>query len=92
MRNELIPPSDLDHTLPDNLSHEQLVSLWLDVLEAGDAMLLAGIKARLPPDGDARAAYRAWYEEYAREHFDMLERMARRFNRVQERHGSAGRP
>jgi hypothetical protein len=90
MKNELIPPSELDHPLPGNLSHDQLASLWLDVLAAGDEMLMAGIKARLPPGGDARSAYREWYEQYAREHFEMLERMAQRFNRVLERHGSAG--
>jgi hypothetical protein len=86
MTNELIPPPDLDHPLPDGLSHAQLVSLWLDILEASDQMLLAGIRSTLPPGGDVRAIYRAWLEEYNREHFEMLERMAERFNRVQGRY------
>jgi hypothetical protein len=92
MKNELIPPFEIDHPLSGNLSRDQLASLWLDVLEAGDEMLMAGIKAQLPPGGDARSAYRDWCEQYAREHLDMLERMAQRFNRVLERHGSAVGP
>lgn len=86
MTAELLPPPEFDHTLTDNLSHDQLVGMWLDVLEASDEMLLAGLRARLPAGADLQAAYRDWYEQYCREHFDMLERMAERFNQAQAKH------
>lgn len=82
MTAELIPPPELDHPLPDGLSPDQLVALWLDVLEASDQMLLAGLAATLPAGADVREAYRQWYAQYNREHFEMLERMAERFNRI----------
>lgn len=90
MTSELIPPFDLDHALPADLPREELARLWLDVLEASDQMLLAGIKATLPTGGDVREAYRTWYEQYGRDHLEMLERMAERFNRTQAVHVSPG--
>jgi hypothetical protein len=91
MTGQLIPPPGLDHPLPDNLSHEQLVKLWIDALEASDKMLLAGLAATLPPGADVREAYRRWYENYGREHYEMLLQMAQRFNQLQANHDSAGR-
>ena len=92
MMNQLIPPPELDHILPDNLSHEQLASLWIDCLEIGEQFLLAGIRSRLSPGDDIREIYQKSYEDYCRDHIQMLERMAERFNRVQTQHGSSRRP
>jgi hypothetical protein len=88
MTYQLLPPPDLDHPLPDHLSHEQLASLWIDILETGETLLMAGIRARLPLGGDVTAVHRAWYEGYCRDHLAMLERMADRFNQIQALHGS----
>lgn len=87
MSDQFLPPPGLDHALPDNLSREQLVALWLDLLDASDQLLLAGIQARLPPGGDVQGAYREWCEQHAREHLAMLERMAERFNRLKAGNG-----
>lgn len=92
MTNQLIPPPELDHPLPEGLSHEQLAALWLDGIEASDELLLAGLRATLPPGSDIRAAYRDWYEQYSRDHYEMLVRMAERFQQLQAKHGSAGSP
>lgn len=83
MAAEFLPPPEFDHTLTQNLSHDQLVGMWLDALEASDAMLLAGLRATLPTEADVREAYRRWYEQYCDDHFKMLERMAERFNQAQ---------
>jgi hypothetical protein len=87
---QLLPPPDLDHQLPKNLSRDMLVGMWLDVLEASDLMLLAGLEATLSPGSSVQEAYQRWYDEYSRDHFDMLERMAERFNRIQAENGSPG--
>ena len=92
MSHELIPPPELAHDLPDHLTYDQRVMLWLDVLETTDQMLLAGLAATLPPGADVREAYRKWYEDYCQEHFKMLERMAEHFNRVLGRNGSNSDP
>lgn len=86
MTNQLIPPLELDHPLPKGLSHEQLVALWLDGIEASDELLLAGLKATLPPGSDLDTAYREWYEQYSRDHYEMLMRMAERFQQLQAKH------
>ena len=82
MPDQLLPPIGLDHPLPDDLTPSQYVAIWLDLLASSEQMLLAGLRARLPPGGDLRAAYQAWVDEYNRDHFAMLERMAERFNRI----------
>ena len=78
---QLIPAPEFDHPLPETLTPDQLVGMWLDILEASDQLLLAGLEATLPPGGNVRDAYRLWYERRNREHTEMLERMAERFNR-----------
>jgi hypothetical protein len=92
MTNQLLPPPELDHPLPDNLSQEQLASLWIECLEIGEAFLLAGIRSSLPPGGDEREISRELYEDYCQEHLQMLQRMAERFNQVQDCYGSSCRP
>jgi hypothetical protein len=52
---------------------------------------MAGLEATLPPGGDVREAYRLWYERRNREHTEMLERMAERFNRIQVENGRSSR-
>jgi hypothetical protein len=90
MTAQLIPPPDLDHPLPDDLSREQLVALWLEILETSDQLLRAGMQATVPAGVDLVDAYRNWCDQYDREHFEMLERMAERFSRAQAEHGGIG--
>ncbi len=77
------------HKLPPQYQASDLPArLWLDALEASDQMLIAGLKASLPPGGDWREAYRQWYAEYCREHTEMLERMALRLDQAEQRRGT----
>lgn len=90
MTAQFIPPLDLDHPLPSDLSREQLVSHWLEILDTSDQVLRAGLQATLPAGVDLRDAYRSWCEQYDREHFAMLERMTERFTRAQAEHSRIG--
>lgn len=90
MAHELIPPRGLDHPPPGGLSRERLVALWLEMIETSDQMLMAGFRATLPSEAEARDAFRRWYEQYYREHYEHLQRMAERFNRLSQNHGRDG--
>ncbi|MCI0358942.1 MAG: hypothetical protein L0211_10725 [Planctomycetaceae bacterium] len=41
---------------------------WLDLLHTGEALLLVGLRRKVGPTGDLRAAYRQWYREQMVEH------------------------
>jgi hypothetical protein len=34
---------------------------WMDLMEACELLLQAGLRQKIGPDGDLKAAYRAWY-------------------------------
>ncbi len=66
----------LDHTTP-----QQRIALWLDLVEACDQLVLAGLRREIGPSGDLRAAYRRWYAERMEEHDRMILRLAAGLNR-----------
>ena len=37
---------------------------WTQAMELSNAMLMAGLRAQVGPDGDIQAAYRDWYNKY----------------------------
>ena len=39
---------------------EQRVAIWLDLVDACEQMVLAGLRLKIGPDGDLKAAYRKW--------------------------------
>lgn len=39
-------------------------SAWYQAVELSHAMLMAGLRHRIGPQGDLQAAYRQWYEQY----------------------------
>jgi hypothetical protein len=41
---------------------------WLSLLDISEKLLLAGMRLRIGPDGDLKAAYRRWYGEQMDEH------------------------
>jgi hypothetical protein len=87
MPGELIPPPELGHTLPEGLSHAQLVDLYLDALETNEQMLIAGLQATLPAGADIREAVKRCYDRQSDEHFESLVRMAERFQQIEAIHG-----
>lgn len=92
MPGDLIPPPELGHPLPEGLSHAQLVHLYVEALEASEQMLIAGLRATLPPGVDLRAAVKECYDRQSDEHFESLVRIAEHIKRIEESHARVGRP
>jgi hypothetical protein len=77
----LMPTPELAPTVPEGLSLAERAALWIEMLEASDELLLAGLRREIGPQGDLRAAYRAWYAQWMEEHDRMLMQMAANFAR-----------
>ncbi len=65
---DLIPPPGLEQTLPTDISPDQRIAVWIDLMETADELLLAGLRREVGPDGDLREAYRRWFAGYRAEH------------------------
>jgi len=72
---QLLPPPDLAPAVPASATPRQRIAIWLDLMRAGDKLLLAGLSRELGPDGDVQSAYRRWYAEHMREHDRTVARM-----------------
>lgn len=82
MRNQLIPPPEL---APPSISHlpaAAKIELWFQLLDESEALVRAGPRARIGPDGDLEAAYREWYARHMEEHdrsiLSLLKNLSRR--------------
>jgi hypothetical protein len=82
--NQLIPPPELAPPVPENLTPEQCVDLWLGQLDLGEQLLLAGLRQQVGPAGDVMAAYRQWRDEQRQEHDRMIRHMLAELGRRQE--------
>ena len=87
MANQLIPPPDLAPVVPPESTPEQRIALWVDLMNAGEQFLLAGLRRKIGPDGDLRAAYREWYAEQMLEHDRMMRRLVEELDRRSRSHG-----
>jgi hypothetical protein len=63
MESTKIPPPDFASFLPKEMPLEERIKVWADWLDTCEEFLLAGLRRQIGPDGDSRAAYRAWYAE-----------------------------
>ena len=87
MSTELIPPPDLAPSIPPGLTPEQRIEVWLDLMNACEEFLLAGLRLKVGPGGDVQAAYRQWYAEHMAEHDRTMQHLVEEFNRRSEKHG-----
>ncbi len=55
--------------------------MWVDLMNACEQFLLAGLRREIGPEGDLKAAYRQWYAEQMEEHDRMILHMAEEFER-----------
>lgn len=90
MSAELLPPVEFDHPLPAAMTVEERVLLWLDLLDASEQMLIAGLKATAPAGSDVNLLLQQWYDNYAREKMRVYERMSRRLEQAEAGHGGTG--
>ena len=55
--------------------------VYFDLLDTCEALLLAGLRERIGPEGDLNAAYREWYWKQMEEHDRMMFHMMEEFHR-----------
>jgi hypothetical protein len=72
---------DLAPEVPEGLTAEQRIALWVDLLDACDEFLLAGLRREVGPEGDVEEAYRHWYARQMEEHDLAVGKMAENFRR-----------
>ncbi len=87
MTPPLTSPPGLNPEIPDHLTPWQRLQLWMDLFDASEAFLLAGLRRECGPEGDVTAAYRQWYQEQMNEHDQVMRHMAENFYRRGVRHG-----
>jgi len=81
------PKPDLTPRISDNTPMEMRIKIWLDLLDASEQFLLAGLRREIGPDGDLKAAYRKWYKEQMEEHDKMMYHMMEEFSKRGGGHG-----
>ena len=88
MAGQLIPPPELAPPLSEELTPEQGIRLWVDLMDTCEQFLLAGLRRAIGPEGGLRAAYRERYREHMEEHDRTIIRMIEEFNRRYQSNGS----
>ncbi|MDH3719729.1 MAG: hypothetical protein OES79_16530, partial [Planctomycetota bacterium] len=61
MEDQLHRSPDSEHVLPGEISADQRIAMWMDVVDTTETLLLAGLRREIEPAGDLRAASRRWY-------------------------------
>lgn len=74
-------PAEFAPAVPDHATLQQRIVLWLDLMEACDQLVLAGLRREIGPHGDLGAAYRRWYAQQMEEHDRMIFHLASELNR-----------
>ncbi len=94
MDDSLLPPPGFEPQVPKGATPQQCIAMWLDLMDACEQFLLAGLRRQIGPEGDLRAAYRKWHAEQMEEHDRMMAHMVSEFNRrmakAQQRGGEHG--
>lgn len=88
MPGQLIPSPELAPPVPDDLTPEQGIRMWIDLMDTCDQFLLAGLRRTIGAEGDVRSAYQEWYAQQMEEHDRTMRRMIEEFYR---RQGGDGR-
>jgi hypothetical protein len=68
MKHQLVSPHELAPPSVMHLPIEKRIERWVEVYDAAEQFLLAGLRERIGKDGDMRAAYREWYARRMEEH------------------------
>jgi hypothetical protein len=81
MRRPWTATADLAPRMPEGATPQQCIATWLDLMEACEQLVLAGLRREIGPHGNLRAAYRRWYAEQMEEHDRMILHLAAELNR-----------
>ena len=66
---------------------EMRIKIWLDLLDAREQFLLAGLRREIGPTAILKAAYRKWYKEQMEEHDKMIYHMMEELSKREGGHG-----
>jgi hypothetical protein len=72
MASQLIPPPEFAPPSVKHLPLEKRIEMWPELVDQNEALLLAGLRAKISPKGDLPQAYREWCERHIEEHDRML--------------------
>ena len=87
MKPEWLAPEELAPQVPEESTPQERIAMWVDLMNACDELVLAGLRREIGPDGDLRAAYRQWYAAQMEEHDRMIVHLAVRLGRCGGGHG-----
>ena len=54
MANSLVSPPELSPMVPESATPQQCIAMWVDLMNACEQFLLAGLRREIGPDGDLR--------------------------------------
>jgi hypothetical protein len=87
MPSQLIPPPELASPSVAHLPLSKRIELWTQLVDESEALLLAGLRARIGPEDDLHAAYRQWYARHMEDHDRRLIVMLENLSRREKLHG-----
>ncbi len=87
MAGQLIPPPGFEPQVPADATPQQCIRMWVELMDVCEQFLLARLREEIGPEGDLKAAYRAWYREQMEEHYRVVRHVVEKFNR--RNHGHA---
>lgn len=80
---QLIPPPELAPPSVKHLPLAKRIKIWAQLVDEADALVRAGLRAKIGPEGDLEQAYREWYARQMEEHERDLYARAERLHRVE---------
>lgn len=84
---QLIPPPGLAPPSVKHLPLAKRIEIWAQLVDECDALVLAGIRAKVGEDGSLKSAYRDWLRRNAAAHEQALHAMAANLSRREAAHG-----
>ena len=84
---QLIPDAETAAPSVKHLPLQKRIELWAQLVDEGDALLKAGLRAKIGPMGDLQEAYREWYRRHMEEHDRNQIAMAENLTRRERKHG-----
>jgi hypothetical protein len=73
--------------MPDGSTPAQRVAAWVDLMNASEQFVLAGLRREVGKDGDLVGAYREWYARQMEEHDQTVVHMLTELRRREKHHG-----
>ncbi len=83
----MIPPPELAPPSVKHLPLAKRIEIWAQLVDETDALVRAGLRAKIGPDGDLEQAYREWYARRAEEHRQALYQFAANLERREAANG-----